>query len=46
MTPKLLLAAAIAVFLIGALTAATDMREPREAGKQYRPITVTAEARQ
>lgn len=42
MTPKRLLIAAVAVFLLGALTAGLDKTDARdEYGKRHRPVTVT-----
>lgn len=42
MTPKRLLIAAVAVFLLGALTAGVGRTDGRkERGKMYRPVTVT-----
>ena len=42
MNPKLLLIAAVAVFLLGALTAGVGRTDGRpEYGKRYRPVTVT-----
>lgn len=42
MNPKILIIAAVAVFLLGALTAGAGRTDGRdECGKMYRPVTVT-----
>lgn len=42
MNPKILIIAAVAVFLLGALTAGVGRTDGRpEYGKMYRPVTVT-----